>query len=94
MHVLSHSRVWLFVTPWIVARQAFLFMEFPRPKYWIRLPFPASGDLPDPGIEPMLLESPALACGFFTTAPTRKPLTLRHGTNFVPLCQEDMNKDF
>ena len=28
------------------------------------------GDLPDPGIEPM---SPALAGGFFTTEPPRKP---------------------
>ena len=31
------------------------------------LPFPP-GDLPDPGIEPELLASPALAGGFFTTA--------------------------
>ena len=92
--MLSHSRVWLFVTPWIVACQALLFMEFPRQKYWIKLPFPASRDLPDPGIEPVLLESPAFAGGFFTTPPTRKPLTLRRDTNFVPLCQEDMNKDF
>ena len=92
--MLSHSRVWLFATPWIIARQALLFMEFPRQKYWIRLPFPASGDLPDPETEPVLLESPAMAGGFFTTAPTRKPPTLRHYANFVPLSQEDMNKDF
>ena len=32
-------------------------MEFSRPKYWSRQPFPSSGDLPNPGIEP---ESPAL----------------------------------
>ena len=51
------------------------------------MPFPASRDLPDPGIEPLLLESPAFAGGFFTTPPTRKPLTLRRDTNFVPLCQ-------
>ena len=31
------------------------------------------GDLPDPGIEPAPLESPALAGGFFTTAPPGKP---------------------
>ena len=31
--------------------------------------FPALGDLPDPGIEPTSLVSPALAGGFFTTAP-------------------------
>ena len=26
---------------------------------------PPPGDLPDPGIEPMSLKSPAMACGFF-----------------------------
>ena len=40
-----------------VARQASLFMEFPRQKYWSGLPFPSPEDLPDPGIEPW---SPAL----------------------------------
>ena len=29
-----------------------------------------SGDLPNPGIEPASLRSPALADGFFTTSPT------------------------
>ena len=33
---------------------------------WSGLPVPSSGDLPDPGIEPM---SPALAGGFSTTVP-------------------------
>ena len=41
-----------FVTPWTVARQAPLSMGFPRQEYWSRLPFPAPGDLPDPGIKP------------------------------------------
>ena len=31
------------------------------------MPFPSSGDFPDPGINPMSLASPALAGGFFTT---------------------------
>ena len=52
------------VTPWTVARQAPLFMGFPRQEYWSRLPFPSPGDLPDSGIEPT---SPALADGFFMT---------------------------
>ena len=34
---------------------------------WIALPSPP-GDLPDPGIEPTFLTSPALAGGFFTTS--------------------------
>ena len=68
------SCVWLFVTLWTVAHQAPLFMGFSRQEYWNKLPFPTPGDLPDPGIEPAPLESPALAGGFFTTAPPEKPL--------------------
>ena len=37
-----------FATPWTVARQAPLSMEFPRQEYWSGLPFPPPGDLPDP----------------------------------------------
>ena len=39
---------------------------------WVEFPLP--GDLPDPEIEP---GSPALAGGFFTTAPPGKPLGLK-----------------
>ena len=42
-------------------------MEFFRQEYWGGLPFPSSGDLPNRGIEPASLTSPALAGGFFTT---------------------------
>ena len=38
-------------------------------EYWSGLSFPTLGDLPDPGIKPMFLVSPALAGGFFTTEP-------------------------
>ena len=51
------SVVQLFATPWIVAHQAPLSMEFSRQGYWSGLPFPSTGDLPDTGIEP---RSPAL----------------------------------
>ena len=51
----------LLATPWTVARQAPLSMGFFRQEYWGGLPFPAAGDLPDPGIEPESLLSPALA---------------------------------
>ena len=47
-----------------IAWQAPVSMGFPRKKYWSGLPFPSSGDLPDPEIEPV---SPALAGRFFTT---------------------------
>ena len=58
------SRIGIFVTPWTVARQAPLSMEFSRQEYWSGLSFPSPGDLPDPGIEPA---PPALAGGVFTT---------------------------
>ena len=66
------SRVQPSATPWTIAHQAPLSMGFPRQEYWSGFPFP-SGDLPDLGIEP---SSPALADGFFTAEPPRKPITL------------------
>ena len=62
-----------FVNPWTVAHQAPLSMGFLKQEYWSELPFPSSGDLPDPAIEPMSLMSAELAGGFFTTEPPRKP---------------------
>ena len=50
------------MTPWTVAHQALLSVEFSRQEYWGGLPFPAPGDLPDPGMEPIY---PALAGGVF-----------------------------
>ena len=38
--------VWLFVTPWTLARQASLSMEFSRQEYWSGLPFPNPVYLP------------------------------------------------
>ena len=59
--LLSHfSRVQLFATPWTVACQAPLSMEFSRQEYRSGLPYPPPGNLPDPGIEPMSLKSPVL----------------------------------
>ena len=58
------------VTPWTIAHQDPLSMEFSRQEYWIWLPFPSPGDLPDPEIEP---RSPALAGRVFTTEPPGKP---------------------
>ena len=52
------------------ARQAPLSVGFPRQEYWSGLPFPPPGDLPDQGIEPASLTSPALAGRFFTTSAT------------------------
>ena len=69
--VLSHfSCVWLFVILWTRACQAPLFMGFSKEEYWSGLPFPSPGDLPNPGIEPTSLTSPAMAGEFFTTYAT------------------------
>jgi len=42
-----------FASPWTVARQSPLSMEFSRQEYWRGLPFPSPGDLPNSGIEPV-----------------------------------------
>ena len=63
------------MTPWTVAHQAPLSMEFSRKEYWSGLPFPSPGDLPNAGIEPSCPGSPALAGGFFTVPP-EKPYIL------------------
>ena len=73
------SQVRLFATPRTVAHQAPLSMGFSRHKYWSVLPFPPPGGLPDPGKETTSLVSPALAGGFFTTAPPGKPIWAQEG---------------
>ena len=60
------------MTPWIVACQALLSMEFSRQEYCIGLPFPSSRDLPNPGIKHASSVSPKLAGGFFTAEPPGK----------------------
>ena len=56
------SCVWLFATPWTVAHQALLSMEFPRQEYWSGLPFPTPRDLLNSEVEP---KCPAMAGRFF-----------------------------
>ena len=65
---LSHVR--LFETPWTVARQASLSMEFSRQEYCSALPCSPPEDLP----QPESLKFPALAGEFFTTSATREAL--------------------
>ena len=48
----SVSCVQLSVTPWSVALQVPLSMEFSRQEHWSGSPCPSPGDLPDPGIKP------------------------------------------
>ena len=61
---------WTLATPWTVARQAPLSMGFSRQEYWIGLPFPSPGNLPNPGIKP---GSPALQTVSEWTEPPGNP---------------------
>ena len=45
---------------------------------WVGLPFPTPGHLPDPGIEPESLASPALTGRFFATGPQEAHLEISH----------------
>ena len=64
----------LFVTPWTVACQIPLSMEFSRQEYWSRLSFPPPGNLPDLEIEPAApATSLALQADSFITEPPGRP---------------------
>ena len=58
------------LTPWTIACQAPLSIEFSRQEYWSMLLFLTPGDLPDPGVQLTSLLSPALAGRFFNTSTT------------------------
>ena len=66
----SLSYSWLFATPWTLAHQAPLSMEFSRRQYWSGLPFPSPGDLPNLGIKP---RCPALQTDALPSEPLGKP---------------------
>ena len=64
---------------------------FFRQKYWSGLSCPSPGDLPNPGIDPTSLMSPALASRFFTTStiwevniPIKFDKTNLYPENFIP----------
>ena len=57
-------------------------MEFSRQEYWIGLPFPTLGDLPNQRIEP---RSPALAGRFFTTEPPGKAQNGQEWANLIQM---------
>ena len=68
-------------------------MGFPRQEYWSGLPFPAPGDLPDPGIESMSTVFPALQADPLQKATWEAPTSKYkpqmsiglHGYVFLPL---------
>ena len=54
-----------------------LSMGFSWQEYWSGLPCSSLGDVPDPGIKPVSLMSPALAGRFFTTSTSWEALCLQ-----------------
>ena len=70
VYVLVLSSVWLFATPWTLARQAPLSMRFSRWEYWSGQPFPSPGVLSNPGVEP---GSPALQADSLPSVPPGTP---------------------
>ena len=62
------------MAPWTVAYQAPPSIEFSRQEYWIGLPLPSPGDLPDPGIKP---GSPTLQADTLPSEQPGKPLILQ-----------------
>ena len=64
------SCVWLFVTLWTVAHQIPLIHGILQARILEWVAVPSAGALPDPGIEPLSLMSPALAGVFFTSSTT------------------------
>ena len=75
MHAQLLSHVWLLVTPWTVAYQAPLSMEFSMQEWWSGFPFTSPGDLLTQELNPSV-KSPALAGRFFSTEPPEKHLYL------------------
>ena len=70
----THSSILAWRITWTATHQAPLLLECPRQEFWSGLPFPTPGDLPNPGIKPTSLKSPALAGGFLTTSATWEAL--------------------
>ena len=61
------------MTPWTVACQAPLSLEFSKQEYWNRLPFPSPGDLSDQESEPW---SPELQADSLPSKPLLYELNL------------------
>ena len=66
--------VWLFLTPWTIACQASLSMEYSKQEHRSGLPFPTPRDLPNPEIEP---RTPTLQADSLLSEPPGNPYVLR-----------------
>jgi len=80
------------VTPWTAGLQASLSAGFSRQEYWSGLPCPPPGDLPELGIEPASLMSPALQADSLPTEPPGKPQSRRQIYKYYKGVIEDKGK--
>ena len=71
--MLSHSVLSNSAILWTIDHQGALSTGCSRQEYWSGLLCPPPGDLPDPGIKPMSLKSPALQADFLPLALSVKP---------------------
>ena len=74
--------------------QVSLSMGFSRQEYWHGLPFLPPGDLPDPGVKPASLSSPALAASSLPLVPPGKPLEEGHYPYIMHLKSSDSKGSF
>ena len=70
------------MTLWTVALQVPLSMELSREEYWSEVPFPSTGDLPDPTFIP---RSPELQAASLLFEPPGKPLVQKKASNISAL---------
>ena len=75
------------VTPWAVARQAPLSVEFSGQEYWSGLPFPSPWNCSEPGIEP---RSFALQADALLSEPPGSPMPCVAILIFMPFQTEVM----
>ena len=76
LYVCALGHAQLFAIPWTIARQVPLSRGRPRQEYCSELPFPSPGDLPDSGIDPVSLASPALQANVLPLTPPEIHLSL------------------
>ena len=88
------SCVRLFATLWTTALQVPWSIVFSRQDYWSRFPRLPPGNLPDPGIEPTSLTSPAQAGGFFNVRATWEAPQLTQRSKQLPMSLEKESIQF
>ena len=80
--------------PMDCSHHAPLSMEFSRQECWSGLPFPSPGDLPDQGIEPSSLVSPALQVNSLPLAPPEKTFFVGWYSQIVGFPNSSVGKEY